>query len=503
MPFIKKYKLELLFALGITVLYFLLRLPTLTSIPIFTDEAIYIRWAQIANNDANWRFISLTDGKQPLFIWLMMIVMRFIEDPLAAGRLTSVLAGLVTMIGLFFLSIELFKNRWIGLASALLYVLYPFAIVYDRLAIYDSLVGTFFIWGLYFSIRLVRKPILESALLLGLVAGFATLNKSSGFFTVYLLPFFVGLYSVKEKAFFPKVIRFAALSFVVVVMTYGIYTILRLSPFFYIIEEKNALFVYPLKEWLLHPFLTVWSNTTALYDWFLRYFGVTFFLAVLLAFFKKELWKEKILLILYFLLPLGALAVFGKLIYPRYIFFMTLPLLPLVAYSLISYGVVMKSYLKKLLFITFILSYSVVTTFFILTDITRSSIPRSDKGQLVLDWPSGIGIEESLRYFKDVAAKENIAIFTAGTFGLLPYAYEIYMVDNKNISLKGFWPVSAEVPEEIRDSSEKVRTFVVFYQECPSCQGKGLAPLQWPLKKVLQIERPLPDSFFTVYEVTR
>ncbi len=58
--------------------YFSLRLYNLMSLPLFTDEAIYIRWAQIAKNDANWRFISLVDGKQPSFVWLMMIVMRFV-----------------------------------------------------------------------------------------------------------------------------------------------------------------------------------------------------------------------------------------------------------------------------------------------------------------------------------------------------------------------------------------------------------------------------------------
>ena len=107
MGFLKKNKLIILLFLFLTVLYFLIRLPNLLIIPIFTDEAIYTRWAQIAANDANWRFISLTDGKQPMFVWFAMIAIKFIDDPLIAARLVSVFTGFFTMLGLWFLSFEL------------------------------------------------------------------------------------------------------------------------------------------------------------------------------------------------------------------------------------------------------------------------------------------------------------------------------------------------------------------------------------------------------------
>src|SRR3990172_5475681 len=114
MGFLKKNKLIILLFLFLTVLYFLIRLPNLLIIPIFTDEAIYTRWAQIAANDANWRFISLTDGKQPMFVWFAMIAIKFIDDPLIAARLVSVFTGFFTMLGLWFLSFELFKDKRIS-----------------------------------------------------------------------------------------------------------------------------------------------------------------------------------------------------------------------------------------------------------------------------------------------------------------------------------------------------------------------------------------------------
>src|SRR5574341_1123005 len=116
-------------------LYLLTRLTNLTQLPVFTDEAIYIRWSQIGSQDANWRFISLTDGKQPLFTWLAMITVRIFSDPLLAGRVVSVIAGFFTMIGVWVLAKEVFQKPRIAYLASALYVLSPFALVYDRMAL--------------------------------------------------------------------------------------------------------------------------------------------------------------------------------------------------------------------------------------------------------------------------------------------------------------------------------------------------------------------------------
>src|SRR3989338_5499678 len=132
MDFFKRHRLKLFVLVVLALIYFASRFYSILSLPFFTDEAIYIRWAQIAKQDANWRFISLTDGKQPMFIWLMMISLRFIQDPLLAGRIVSVGAGFFTLIGMYFLGREIFKSNKIGLISSALYILFPMALVYDR-----------------------------------------------------------------------------------------------------------------------------------------------------------------------------------------------------------------------------------------------------------------------------------------------------------------------------------------------------------------------------------
>jgi len=501
MGLLKKYRVSFLIAAGIILVYLLTRLLTLTLLPIFTDEAIYLRWAQIAGNDPDWLFISLTDGKQPLYIWITMLVMKFISDPLIAGRLVSVGAGFTTLIGLFFLASTLFKRRSIGFLTALFYVFSPFSFVYDRFALYDSLVGSFFVWGLYLSVLLMKKLQLKTAVLLGVLGGMAVLNKTSGFFIVYLLPLsllFIDWTKVKLQN---KGIRILLLLGISIVLTYFLYSLLRISPFFYIIDEKNSLFVYPLSEWLKHPFRQLLQNTTGLTSWFITYMTYPLLLVIGYSFVvTKQFIKEKIILVLWFLLPFFALILFGKQLYPRYIFFMVLPLFPLASFSL--YYLFQKKRTKYLSIIITLITFIFLAfiDYKIVTNFSQSPIPEADKGQYYSGWPSGIGVKESTAFFHNEAKSKPIHIATIGTFGLLPYAYEIYLHDTENISIKGYWPIQSTPPRELVQTAKKMKVYVVFYQECPSCPMKGVAPSTWPLNIVYQVKKEQPNTYLTVYE---
>jgi len=83
---IKKWKKTILFGVGIVFLALLLRLYRLDYLPVFADEAIYIRWAQIMKSESTLRFLPLSDGKQPLYMWSVIPFLKLIGDPLIAGR---------------------------------------------------------------------------------------------------------------------------------------------------------------------------------------------------------------------------------------------------------------------------------------------------------------------------------------------------------------------------------------------------------------------------------
>ncbi|MCL4418720.1 glycosyltransferase family 39 protein [Patescibacteria group bacterium] len=498
---IRKYGFEIIIGFIGIILYFFSRLYHLMSLPIFTDEAIYTRWSQIARFDPNWRFISLTDGKQPLFVWLDMIVMKVIQDPLMAGRMVSVFSGFLTMAGLFFLGREIFKNHRVGILSAGLYLIFPFALVYDRMALYDSLVGSLAVWSLYLEVLLVRRLRFDVSLILGMVLGAGVLTKTSGFFSIYLMPFLLLIFDWGEKKRLKRFFKWASLAALSIILAYGYYLILRLSPFYHIINDKNTIFVYSFHDWLSHPFTFLIGNLSGLWDWFLTYLTWPFFILILASFFiATKFIKEKTLLLAWFILPFISLALFGRVLYPRFIFFMTLSLLPLVALSIHEAFNILKN---KYIFFALLLLFSIFSLrsdYYILSDFARSPIPRSDLGQYINDWPAGGGAKEIIAYLGNESKKGKIYVASLGTFGSLPtYSVEIYLGENKNIDKRGIYPVPPEFPKDLLDKSKKMPVFVFISNQHEFEEAsKG-----WPLKLILEYKKGVGNSYSRLYQVKK
>ncbi len=507
MKLLSKYKREITGFVILSLFYFFLRLVFLTSLPIFTDEAIYLRWAQIALRDSSWRFISLTDGKQPMFVWVAMIFIKFINDPLVAGRLVSVLTGFVTMLGLFVLTYELFKNKTTAFLASLLYIFYPFAQVLDRMAIYDSMVATFYVWGLYFSILLVRKLRLDVSYTLGFVIGAGVLTKSSNFFSLYLLPFLLVIFDFKQKGMWNKLLRYIVLAGFSSAIAYGLYSILRLSPLYSMIDAKDATFVYPVSQWITHPFTYLFSNLSGLTSWLLQYLTFSYIVLILIAvFFIGRFFREKLLLIIFFLLPFLALALFGRLIYPRFIFLMSLMLLPLAAWGLeylisfvekrLKLGLPKLAYLIVLTLI--FVAYPGFISLQYANDPTHSHIADRDKSQYIDGWAAGWGVKESVAFFRQQAQNHKIFIATEGTFGLMPESMELYLVQNKNITIKGYWPVDV-FPKEVSAMAKIMPTYFIFYQP-----QHRILPAGYPtLKLIFEVKQGNTNDYYRVYQVTK
>jgi 4-amino-4-deoxy-L-arabinose transferase-like glycosyltransferase len=463
--FIKSIRYFLYIGLFFGALYFFTRLFNLTILPIFTDEAIYIRWSQIGTRDAAWRFISLVDGKQPMFTWIMMVLLRFFDDPLVAGRLVSVLAGALSVVGMWVLSFELFKDKRISFWASLLYIISPFALMYDRLALYDSWVAAFSIWNLYLAILLVRNVRLDVALIFGLTLGAGMLNKSSGFLSLYLLPATLLLFDWSSKNTSKRLLKWVGLAMVAAFLSQMVYSILRLSPLFHMIGLKDVVFIYSLREWITHPLKFLSGNLHGLMEWLIHYMTWPVFIAALasLVLAKGKL-REVLLLLAYWIVPIVGLASFGRVLYPRFVLFMSMPLLVLAA---VSFSFLLNRFRGLWLGVVLfgvLLFPSIITDYYILTNPKYAPIPFADKGQLMDDWPSGWGIKESVSYLSAEAQKGKISIFTDGTFGLLPYSIELYLVDNPNVTIRGIWPMPASPSAQMREDRATMPTYLILNQ---------------------------------------
>src|SRR5690606_22648094 len=107
--------------------------------PVFADEAIYIRWAQLLNQDQAYLFFSINDGKPPLFIWLTALVLNFGTNPLWQARLVSVIIGWLQLIVSDRILKTLGGSEVSRLIQAILIILLPFWFFHHRMALMDSL----------------------------------------------------------------------------------------------------------------------------------------------------------------------------------------------------------------------------------------------------------------------------------------------------------------------------------------------------------------------------
>jgi len=515
MNFIKKNKTVILVLCLLSAAFATFRLFHITSLPIFTDEAIYIRWAQTGLRDPYYRFLSLTDGKQPLFIWIMYPFLKVFHDPLIAGRMVSVFSGFATMLGLGMVSFALFRKTSIALLTMAIYLVYPFAQVMDRMALYDSMVAMFFVWSLYISILLVRNLRLDIAYMLGFILGGGILTKTSNFLSIYLLPLTLLLFNFQEKHRNKRLIKWFGLVVLAILISQVMYGVLRLSPLPNVISQKNNNFYYPFSEWIHHPFMYVSGNIHGLIVPLFQYLTLPFVLLIIisLVYIRRD-FKEKIMLLTFFLLPFVGFSFIAKEIFARYVFFMSMPLLLLAGWGLdfiqeriifIKIKGSMRFTVSALVVFVFLSYPAYVSLAFAMNPIS-APIANSDKGQYVRAWTSGWGLTEVVKFFNEQANNGPIYVATEGTFGLYPQGIELYLSENKNISIKGYyWEITKDFPKEVAEKAKTLPTYFVFYQPCPGgiCMRPGDAPADWPVENVKEFSTQGTDTRVVIYRVKK
>ncbi|MBI4039704.1 glycosyltransferase family 39 protein [Candidatus Daviesbacteria bacterium] len=444
-----KYKYPLILGMLLTLAFGATRLANLTILPVFVDEAIYIRWSQVMRDPA-WRFIPLTDGKQPLFMWLSSPLVNLWSDPLFASRLISVIAGFFGMIGIFLLSRELFSKK-IGSIAAFFYVLVPFFVFYDRLAVPDGLLTVLGIWAMFLSVVLARTVRLDVALILGMVIGAATLTKSPGFFYLLLVPSGILVFNFSRQAL-PKLVKLALLWILVALMALVIYNILRLSPYFYLIGQRTYDFILTPAEFLQNgPFWWLLCRGASFtwgcgrifesFDWLVSYFTWPIFAAAfagMLFLFRKN-WRVALFITAWSTCPLLVENAIAKGFTARYIIFATFPFLVTAAY----FADLAIAKLKQIHYLApwgllVLLMPAVVFDWYLLTNPSQAAIPAKEREGYVEEWSAGYGIVEIAQFLKGKATDQRpILVGTEGTFGTLPDGLQIYVRDIPNLTVVG------------------------------------------------------------------
>jgi 4-amino-4-deoxy-L-arabinose transferase-like glycosyltransferase len=443
----REWRKTVFFGGVILVVYFILRLVNLTILPVFVDEAIYIRWSQVMRAEPTLRFLPLSDGKQPLFMWLMIPFLKIFTDPLFAGRFLSILAGLGSLLGIFLLSDELFKDRLISLLASLLYTLIPFYLFFDRMALVDSMLSMLGIWIFYLGILLVRHRRLDLAMIAGMVLGGALITKSPAIFFAVLIPLAIVL-TVKDLKRKPlQIFKLVVLWGVVYFFALMIYNLLRLGPNFRMIALRNKDYVFSLAEVLRHPWDPFRFHLREIFLWFgdlltwpvmgLGLIGVVLGL--------KKNFEKTLLLLAWLVLPLLAQAEFAKVFTPRYLLFTAWPILILASYA----ALVIFKYLKKdqffkkahylaLALISFLLFLpAILFDFQLLANPGKAPLPQRMRHGYLEEWTAGQGIKEVANFLKERAKQGKVFVGTEGSFGTLPDGLQIYLEKVPNVTVLG------------------------------------------------------------------
>lgn len=398
------------------------RLVNLDVLPVFADEAIYIRWAQLIWQKTYYFFIPLSDGKTPLFMWLLAPLLKLRVDPLLTGRVLSVASGLATLIGVYFLTKTLF-NKKTALLASILVILQPFLLFYDRLSLTDSLLTALVIWSVYFSYQLFCRQSLTNGIILGFLAGLVLLTKPSGLLFLLLNVLFVPLKKIKS------IIKPGALA---AAISLGMYNFLRLSSAFPLINSRSQDYLRSNQE-IIHGFFRYFLPTfKVFFSWLVSYLSWPAILLIIISIFLAITKKTKIIIILFVwaLVPLLVQVSIGKIIYPRYL----LPIIPFLL-IILSWGLtrIKLSWLLAIIFLFYWFKFD----WFLLTNPAQAPLDPWERGQYLQQWSSGYGLKEIKDYLNNLPQDQQILVATEGSFGTLPNGLQIFFNQSKHVEILG------------------------------------------------------------------
>jgi 4-amino-4-deoxy-L-arabinose transferase-like glycosyltransferase len=500
---------DILIIAGLILAYWLTRLFRLDHFPIFSDEGIYIHWAKTAWHDATWRFISLTDGRQPLQTWATIPFLKlFPDNALIGGRLFAVSAGFIGMLGMMVLTAYLYGRRAAYFAG-LLMVATPYFFFYDRLALADSAVTAGTIWMLFLAFLLARTRRMDVALAFGIVTGMTLLTKSSIrlyaglFFGTSLLILFPAknmkakLVTILGKArkgmahSWAALCDFGILYLFAMALALVLYNVQRLSPFFHFVSQKNATFILTTQELLANPFgvLPVNLYRIPMYlTWELGFIVMLFSLCGLYLLLRKKD-MPGVVLTLIIVASYVLIALVARVLFPRYIMAIAAFLVVPAAYYLSS--------LKRTLLIPFLILYALFmapwfyTIYFQPRDIP---FPQIDRGQYIEGWPAGWGAREIMEFAREKSHEKPVLLVVEGTFGMTADVLDTFQQPGDQIEVKGYWPLEEKDLIENQQYLESKKVYVVFAH-----RRKFLT--SWPINWIKQYDKPGDESEITLFEL--
>jgi 4-amino-4-deoxy-L-arabinose transferase-like glycosyltransferase len=461
--------------------YLITRLYGLTLLPVFADEAIYIRWAQIISQEpAKYLFLPLYDGKTPLMMWVLTLFLPLTPlDPLLAARLMSVAFGLGSMMVLALLTKEIGGNTRAMKWAAWLYVLTPFAFWHERLALTDTplvFLLALTTWGL---LKMKRRRTWKMTVITGAGFGLAIITKLPA---LLFIPLFIIIYwllppYLTTKQRLPGWLRLLGMIFIGV----GVLSLMRVSPWFPFLFTRSGDFTVGLGALVSGELGHIGYNLKNFLWWQGWYTGFLFILPILTILAKGgrirgAWWLMALVTALPFIIT-------GKIVYSRYYLPMLVFLIPAAALAMDHLWQTRK------LVAGLIGAVIVLQAIWFMqpawTNVYQLRLPKADQEQYLTLWSAGFGIPEVRDLIIDQAVEGEVVVGTEGYFGTLPDGLLMYFDRSpiiKQVEIFGVGQPVLGLPESLKEKSQMKPTYLLVntsrldfdYEAC--CEVVGRYP---------------------------
>ncbi len=504
---------QLIAVVGIGLFYLVTHFYQLTLLPVFADEAIYIRWAQLIIDDwSRYLFFPLNDGKTPFFIWLLVPFQYFFTDQLLAGRTLSGLIGLAQILLSGYLARQLGAREKTSWLVMILSSILPFWYFHHRMALIDGLMTLFITLTLIALVSILsltkkkqsRLPIL--IMVAGLTFGLALLTKIPAVLAVPGFYLFALFFNRNTRSDVWRLINAS----VIAILGLTIFLLLKIHPAFGQLFSRGSDFLYPWREILFNGgWQKTLINIPTYFFYFVSYLGWPILLLNVYGLFSPTQKKIQWLLMssaLTFSLPMMIL---GRVVYPRYY-------LPVALFLTISAALAIQEIIdlyinrqKKLTYqvgtavivvslLTSILAISFNFIYPALTQADQIPFVSADRVQYLTEWSSGHGVKEVSNYLLQTARTRKVAAATEGFFGTLPDGVLLYLhnQDVTNLYVEGIGQPVLAIPEQFSHRAQNYDQILLIVNS----HRLGLNTESDQL--ITQYCRPQPAPCLQVWDIT-
>ncbi|MBU1672235.1 MAG: glycosyltransferase family 39 protein [Actinobacteria bacterium] len=483
-------------AVAVLALYLLTRLLCLGRLPIFFDEAVYIRWSQLAMRQGNF-LVSLTDGKPPLHVWLMIPFLKIFSDPLFAGRVASVSVGAFSAVFMVLIGKELADWR-LGAVAGALYVICPFTLWYDRVAIVEGPLLAVFLVAVYLAIKAARTLGWYWALGLGAAIGVGLIGKGTAQLLFLIAPAAYLARRPDDSRPNRPLLRWVLMLLGAFVIGIAIFNLLRFSDWFPLMSSRTAMTTKTLGDVVSNPFDILWTNLWEITKTLVVFMTPLLLAASLIGLIGGALKKcrpayflVEWLLVVFLVEALISKHWMFRTVLPRFVLSLVPPLLFGAAYFVLEAVRLMLSAEKRktlgkiglVSLLVLVLCVPVINDVLIVASPENAILPYWVSFQYITDWPSGWGIEESVRFIEEEAESGPVTVgsnFKGPIAGLPTNALELYLSTDRNVELVPFSFLARQFPGRLREAAREGPTYCVVNMFSPDYE----VPDEWPLREI-------------------